>query len=231
MRSEMSVGRATGIVLLLQMASALVFPFVLIDALKTGYPDFLQTAAASGIQIRAGVALAFFGAALTLTLGVWLFPVLRPYSKRAALLFIGVCTISCALDAVHNAGVMSMLSVGEKFAGSGGADPALYQAWGAVAASMRRSAHVVQLFAIGTWMTTFYVSLWRFRLIPRPLSALGILGVASQFTGVTAMMFLGYPPLGFLAMPLAPIHATTAIWLIVKGFPIAADKRDRRVTV
>ena len=227
MKSEMSVGRRIGIALLLQMASALVFPFVLMSALTAGYPDFLETGAASGVQIRSGMALAFVGAALTLTLGIWMFPVLRPYSKRAALWFLAVCTVSCAVDAVHNASVMSMLSVGEKFARSGGADPVLYQAWGAVAGSMRRSAHIVQLFAIGAWMATFYISLWRFRLIPRPLSALGIVGVASQFTGVTVMMFLGYQPLGFLAMPLAPIHTITALWLIVKGFPIASDEGRR----
>jgi len=222
MRSDTGVGRAVGILLLLQMASALILPFVLIGA--KGYPDFLETAAANAIQIRSGMALGFVGAALTITLGVWMFPVLRPYGKRAALWFLAVCTISAALDAVHNASVMSMLSVSEKFAASGGADSALYHAWGAMAASIRRSAHVVQLVAIGAWMMTFYISLWRFRLVPRPLSVIGIIGVASQFTGVTAMMFLGYPSLGFLAMPLAPIHATTAIWLIVKGFPVLSDE-------
>jgi hypothetical protein len=203
------------------MASALVFPFVLIGA--RGYPDFLETAAANAIQIRTGMALGFVGSGLTITLGVWMFPVLTPYGKRAALWFLAVCTISAALDAVHNASVMSMLSVSEKFTASGGADSALYQAWGAAAASMRRSAHVIQLVAIGAWMMTLYISLWRFRLVPRPLSAIGIIGVASQFTGVTATMFLAYPSLGYLAMPLAPIHAATAFWLIVKGFPIFID--------
>jgi hypothetical protein len=33
------------------------------------------------------------------------------------------------------------------------------------------------------------------------------------------MMFLGNSPIGYMAMPIAPIHAATAIWLIVKGFP------------
>ncbi len=220
MRPEMSVGRTVGILLLLQMASALIFPFVLMRALNAGYPDFLETAAASGVQMRAGLGLAFIGAALTLFLGVKMFSVLKRYSIGAALWFLGVCAISCGIDAVHSGSVLSMLAVSEQFVNSGGAEPAVYQAWGAAAASMRRSAHVVQLVAIGAWMMTFYISIWRFRLIPRPLSTLGIVGVASQFTGVTAMMFLGYPQLGFLAMPLAPIHAATAIWLIVKGFPL-----------
>ncbi|MGB7200819.1 MAG: DUF4386 domain-containing protein [Pyrinomonadaceae bacterium] len=222
MRSEMNLGRTVGILLLLQMASALVFPFVLMRALNGGYPDFLEAAAASGGQIRAGMGLAFVGAALTLFLGVKMFSVLKRHSNGAALWFLGVCAIGCGIDAVHSGSVLSMLSVSERFANSGGADAAIYQAWGAAAASMRRSLHVVQLVAIGAWMMTFYVSLLRFRLVPRPLSTLGIIGVASQFTGVTAMMFLGYPQLGFLAMPLAPIHAITAIWLIVKGFPVAS---------
>lgn len=218
MSSEKSVGRVVGILLLLQMASALIVPFVLMDPLVKGYPAYLETAAASGANIRLAVALACFGLGLTLALGVWLYPVLRPYSKRAALWFLAVCAVSAGLDAVHNGSVMSMLAVGEKFAASAGADSALYQSWAAAAGSMRRSAHIVQLFAIGAWMATFYISLWRFRLVPRPLSTLGLIGVASQFTGVTAMMFLGFSPIGYLAMPLAPIHAATAIWLVVKGF-------------
>ena len=218
MSSETSVGRTIGVLLLVQMLSALIFPFVLIDALTRGYPDYLETAAASGWRIRAGVLLAFAGLGLTLALGVVMYPVLKRYRVRAALLFVAFCAISAGLDAVHNSTVLSMLAAAEKFAASGGADTAIYQAWGAAAASMRRSAHIVQLFAIGAWMATFYISLWRFRLVPRPFSVLGVIGVASQFTGVTAMMFFGYPPLSYLAMPLAPIHAATAIWLIVKGF-------------
>ncbi len=223
MSSEKGVGRTVGILLLIQMASALIAPFVLMDALVKGYPAYLETAAASGVRIRIGIAIAFIGLGLTLALAVWLYPILKPYSKRTALWLLAVCAISAVLDAVHNGSVISMLTVGERFASAVGEDTALYHAWAAAAGSMRRSAHIIQLFAIGAWMATFYISLLRFRLIPRPLAALGLIAVASQFTGVTLMMFLGYSPVGYLAMPLAPIHAATAIWLIVKGFPQPPD--------
>jgi hypothetical protein len=225
MGPEMSVGRKVGILLLAQMASALIFPFVLMDAVRKGYPGFLETAAASGFQIRAGVVLAFFGAALTLVLAIKMFPVLRRHSFAAASALFVVCVISAALDAVHNGSILVMLSASEQYA-TGGVDGAVIQAWGAMAAATRRSVHIIQLVAIGAWMATFYFTIWRFRLIPRPLAALGLLGVASQFSGVTVMMFLGAPPLGYLAMPLAPIHAITAIWLIVKGLPPALDKQS-----
>ena len=222
MRSDNGSGRTVGIVLLLQMVCALIVPFVLMDAMVRGYPGFLESGAASSGRIRAGIAIAFLGSALTVFLAVKILPILREHSLTAAVWFLAICIVSAALDAVHNASVISMLSVSERFTASSGGD-AIYQAWGAAAGSMRRSAHVVQLVAIGAWMISFYISLWRFKLIPRALSTLGFIGVAAQFIGVTAMMFLGYPPISYLAMPLAPIHAATAIWLIVKGFPEPAD--------
>ena len=226
MDSGRRIGRSVGVLLLLQMVCALIVPFILMDALVKGYPAFLETAALSADRIRSGVLLAFVGLGLTVAIGVWMHPLLAGYSKRAALWFVAVCLISAGLDAVHNASVMSMLAVGERFASAGGADGAIHQAWAAVAGSMRRSAHIIQLFGIAAWIATFYVSLWRFRLVPRVLAALGSIGIALQFTGVTAMMFLGYPVMTYLAIPLAPIHAATAIWLIVKGFSNLPDETE-----
>ena len=83
---------------------------------------------------------------------------------------------------------------------------------------------MMQLFAIAAWMFTFYVSLFRFKLIPRALAGIGLLGVASQFTGVTFMMFTGQRLIGEMAMPLLPIQILVAVWLIIKGFNDSALK-------
>ena len=58
----------------------------------------------------------------------------------------------------------------------------------------------------------------RFILIPRALAALGLIGIALQFTGVTLMMFLGYKVIGEMAMPMLPIQIAVAVWLMVRGF-------------
>ncbi len=217
MDSERVEGRRIGILMLLQMASALILPFVLFGALAKGYPPYMDTVAENAAYVRAGVLVSFFGAGLTLALGIFMLPVLRRHSQAAAIFFLMLCAVSCTLDAVQDGTVLSMLSVGVKYANAGGADTPLYQAWGAMASSIRLSVHIVQLFAVGAWMFTFYLGLFRYRLVPRALAGLGIAGVLSQFTGVTLMMFLGDSPITYLAMPLGPIHAIVAIWLIVKG--------------
>jgi hypothetical protein len=203
---------------LLQLIAALTLPFILSKPITLGSPAFLTAVAAHSFQIRSAVLLAFVGAALTVYLGITAFGVFRPFSKSVALLFLVVCGVSCTLDIVHAGTIMSMLSISNAFSNSGAANSELYQVVGAAVASARRSAHMTQLLAIGAWLFVFYISLFRFNLIPRVLAVIGIIGVALQFTGVTLMMLLGYPSISQLAMPLLPIQVTVAVWLIIKGF-------------
>jgi len=214
----LAIGRKTGILLLLQLITALIFPFVLAHPITVGSPDFLTAGPAHAFQIRSAVVLSFAGAALTVYLGITVFQVLRLYSNAAAVLFVVTCALSCVLDLVHASTILSLLSVSNKFVSSGSVNSDLYEIVGTAVSYARRSVHIVQLLAIGVWMSVFYISLFRFKLIPRGLAIVGTIGVVLQFTGVTLMMLLGYPPIGELAMPLLPIQVTVAVWLIIKGF-------------
>ncbi|MBC6988392.1 DUF4386 family protein [Hymenobacter sp. BT491] len=111
-----------------------------------------------------------------------------------------------------------MLAVSQAFVAAGAAEAERYQVVGVVVAAARRAAHTTQLVAIGAWLFVFYGSLLRFRLVPRVLAGIGLLGVVLQFSGVTLMMLLGQRAIGTLAMPLLPIQIAVAIWLLVKGF-------------
>ena len=218
MRSAKSIGRNVGILLLLQLAAGLTIPFILLLPLVTGSPGFLTAAAKSSFQIRTAVFIFFIGGAFTVALGITALPVFRRYSNATALWFLAVCVISFVLDAVHSATVMSMLSLSQQYVNGGAADSGLYQVVGGAVASARRWAHAVQLVAIGGWIFVFYISLLRFALIPRALAMLGVIGIVSQFIGVTLMMFLGYSTISVMAMPLLPIQIVVAVWLIIKGF-------------
>src|SRR4051794_10657727 len=217
-RSAFTIGRTVGILLLLQLTAALTLPFILSKPITLGSPAFLTAVAAHSFQIRSAVLLSFVGSALTVYLGITAFQVFRLYSKSTALLFVVVCAVSCTLDVVQAGTIMSMLSISNEFITSGAADSELYQVVGAAVASTRRSAHMTQLLAIGAWMFVFYISLLRFKLVPRLLAVSGVIGITLQFIGVTVMMFLGYRSIGELAMPLLPIQITVAVWLIIKGF-------------
>jgi hypothetical protein len=216
--SAFRIGRAVGIILLLQLAAALTLPFILSKPVTLGSPAFLTAVAEHSTQIRSAVFLSFLGACLTVYLGITAFKVFRIYSNSAALLFVVACAVSCTLDLIHGSAIMSMLSISNQFLTSGAHDSELYTLVAAPVAAARRSAHNMQLFAIGAWMFVFYFSLFRFKLVPPVLAIIGMTGVMLQCIGVTLMMFLGYRLIGEMAMPLLPIQISVGVWLIVKGF-------------
>ena len=224
--SALTVGRSVGILLLFQLIAALTLPFILSKSITLGSPAFLTAVAEDSFQIRSAILLSFAGSALTVSLGITAFQIFRLYSRSVALLFLVVCAVSCTLDLVHAGTMMSMLSISNEFVASNANDSGLYKVTAAAVASARRSAHITQLLAIGAWMFIFYISLFRFKLIPRVLAIIGIIGVTLQFTGVTLMMFLGYPAIGEMAMPLLPIQIIVAVWLIVKGFKYPGLKQS-----
>jgi hypothetical protein len=213
-----TTGRKVGILLLLQLITALMLPFILAKPITVGSPAFLSAATDHSFQIRSAIVITFVGAALTVWLGITAFQAFRYFNRSVAILFVVVCTISCVMDLVHAATILSLLSISNQFVTSEAANSELYEVVGVAASSTRRSAHITQLVAIGAWMLVFYISLFRFKMIPRVLAAIGALGVAFQFSGVTLMMLLGYSAIGEMAMPLLPIEITVGVWLIVKGF-------------
>ena len=227
-QQTLTVARRIGILLLLQLIAALMLPFILTQPITVGSPAFLTAVAANSFQIRSAVLLSFVGSALTVYLGITAFQVIKRYSEPAALLFVLVCVISCILDVVHAGTIMSMLAISNQFVTSDTATSDLYQVVGAAVSSARRSAHIMQLVAIGSWMFIFYILFLRFKLIPVVLAVIGVIGVVSQFVGVTLMMLLGYSPIGEMAMPLLPIQITVGLWLIIKGFnkPIIKPAMD-----
>jgi uncharacterized protein DUF4386 len=228
MKSAKSTGRVVGILLLFQMACGLVTPFVLWHPLIAGSPAFLASAAASSFRIRAGVFISFVGAGLAVAIAIAVFPIFRRYSHRIALAFLVVCAISCAIDAVQNAMVMSMLTLSQDYAKSVAPDMNVFTALGNVVATTRKWVHYTQLLGFGAWIFLFYASLWRFRLIPRALAVLGMIGILLQFTGVTLPGFLGYPNVTQMAMALAPIHVAAGLWLILKGFRAVNGEGENR---
>lgn len=129
-----------------------------------------------------------------------------------------VCGVSCTLDVVHAGTIISMLSISDRAVSTSNAASELYVVVGAAVAAARRAAHIMQLVAIGVWMFVFYISLFRFKLLPRWLAGIACIGIILQFIGVTSMMFLGWRPIGEMAMPLLPIQITVGAWLIIKGF-------------
>lgn len=74
------------------------------------------------------------------------------------------------------------------------------------------------LAAIGTRMVLLYGLLWRSRLVPWPVAALGEAAASLHVAGVSLPVLAGYPSLMQVAPGLAVSHGVLILWLLAKGF-------------
>ncbi len=217
MRTAKSVGRVTGLLLFVHLAAGLILPYVLLKP-ALAPPGFLANAAASSLLLRAAVLLLFMSGAITVAVAVTALPVFRRGSDRMALLLLALSAVNLGLHAVENGTLLSMLSLSQEYASSGGADGSLFQALAVVVGSARRWAHFTHLLVLAAWFFTLFSLLWRFALVPRPLAALGLMATLLQVTGVPLRAVLGQRIVTEMAIPLAPIYLAVAVWLMVQGF-------------
>ncbi len=78
-------------------------------------------------------------------------------------------------------------------------------------------------FVLGALM--FYVLLYQSRLVPRWLSAWGLVGAALSIVPSLGSMF-GLSSLGILSLPLFLQEMVMAVWLIAKGFNPSANPAE-----
>jgi uncharacterized protein DUF4386 len=221
-RFRWNTGRTVGVLLFLHLAAGLTVPFILLQPLIAP-PGFLANGAAIPNQVRASVFLLFVGSAITIGIACAAWSVFRHYSSAIALWLLALAVASFSLQAVDNAHLLSMLSLSQEFTKAGADKADLFQALAIVVGSARKWSHYSFLLVVGSWIFLLCGVLYRFRLVPRVLAALALVGSMLQIAGVTLRGLWGYPPETRLAMPLAPAYVALALWLIVKGF----DERHR----
>jgi hypothetical protein len=181
-------------------------------------PGFLASAATIPNQVRAAVMLLFVGSALTIGASCAALRTFLQYGSAAAYWLLALAIASFALQAADNAHLL-LLSLSQAYAEAGSASTQLFQVVEVALGALRKWSHYSFLLVVGCWIFLLYSFLYRFRVVPRVLSAFGLLGAVGQIAGVTLRGLWGYPPETRLAMPLAPVYAALAVWLIVKGFP------------
>lgn len=216
MKSARTAGRILGALLLVQLAG-LIVPFVMLHALYAP-PGFLESAAQGARPIRWSLLLLLANGALTTGISLYAFPVLRASGVGLARWLIVVGVAWMILQAVDNTQVLTMLALSERYAAASGLPHELFEALGALASSTRRAAHYTVLLSIGTWMLLFYSALWRSRLVPWLVPAIGVFAAALHLAGVSLPVLLGYPSVMQVAPGLAVSHGALIIWLLAKGF-------------
>lgn len=200
-------------------------------------PDYLIDGAAHANQVILGALMELVLVCTAIGTAIGLFPVLRPYGERIALSHLCFRFLEAIVIAVGVVAVLSLLTLSQEYAAAGSPDAAAYRVSGTLLHAVYKwTSALGPLLFLG--INTFMYSslLYKSKLVPRPLSIMGLIGAVLVFcygllviTGATAQ---GTAPFISLALPIAAYEMILAGWLIVKGFaPVTAIKRPTKAGV
>jgi hypothetical protein len=186
-------------------------------------PDYLTLMAADSAKILLlALSIMFMGFACA-GIGISMYPVLKPHGEVPALGAMGFRIIEGTLQVASAAILVALLSLSREFVKAGSPADSWFQPAAAAIKGVREwMANGAFLFPWSIGGFIYYMVFYRTRLVPRWLSAWGLLGLVLMLAGAFAGMFdlLGsFSPVQLLLMlPIMVQEMVLAVWLIIKGY-------------
>lgn len=179
-------------------------------------PDYLEKFHPNKIQVMAGTLLELVNGLAVLGIAALLYPYLKLFGPAAALGYVGLRILECAMQVAMDMSPLSLLALSRDFIQSGRVNASLFQLLGASYLADREAASVMLLVFFVSGALLFYHLLYRSKLVPRFIPIWGAIALVL----VVAMNVLEIEGnIGMiLALPIMGNEIFLALWLIVKGF-------------
>jgi hypothetical protein len=214
MKTDIKTARIVG--LLFITATAIIILGIVILGSTLDAPDYLVNVPENENQVIMAVICELILAVSVIGIGFVMFPILREHMEGLALGYVALRLVEGVLIVVASISLLSLLTVSQEFV-AGSKDAAYYQPLGTSLLALRDWAFVIgTMIFLGLGGLPLYYILYQSKLVPRWLSAWGLLGAACVL--IYGLISLFGPDPAFLAAPIALQEMVFALWLIVKGF-------------
>lgn len=180
-------------------------------------PTALSTVAANATQLAIGAVLMLINSAAVVAIGVLMFRVARPYGEGIALGYLATRIVESIVMTVGIVFLLLQIPLAGEAAEAGAAGLSSLQVLSTIASEANFYAYQVAMIGLGVGSVPLWYLVFRSRLIPRGLAALGIAGYAIFASGAV-LEILGLQVGLLLSIPGGLFEVAVAIWLIVRGF-------------
>jgi Domain of unknown function (DUF4386) len=184
-------------------------------------PNYLTSISVYKNPLITAMILQLIAAISAFGTAVFIFPVLKKYVESLAIGYVGFRLIENTFYVIGASSLLVMLTVGQGYV-TGTSNASMYQPLGTLLLGLYHWAILIGtlIFAGLGGLTLNYV-LFRSKLVPRWLSAWGLIGagliVLYGLIGIIGLT-TGFSTLSVLALPIAVQEMVFAAWLIIKGF-------------
>jgi hypothetical protein len=221
MNSNRRFAVAAGVLFIIATVADVISRVVLVQPIL-GAPDYLTRISANEGQVLLGALFLLIGAVAASGIAIALYPVVRQHDEGLAIGSVGFRLIEGALYLGIVVCLLVLVTVSRESANAGAPASSAYVAPAALVMAARDSLGQVAVLAFGLGGLMYYWVFYRSRLVPRWLSAWGLVAITSVMaSGLLVMLGLAAPMSVtqlVLALPIAVQEMVLAAWLITRGF-------------
>ena len=221
MQTNRRIAVVAGVLFIIATVGSLASTALLSPILKA--PDYLTQVAAHKDQVLLGALFQFIAALGCPAIAMALYPVLRRHNEGLALGSVGFRVIEGVFYVLIVVCLLLLVTLSQEAVNAGAQASSAFQVPGILLMAARDwLGPVVAVLTFGIGAVMYYWVFYRARLVPRWLSAWGL--VAATLVTVSGLLvMLGFAaPLGttqvVLAAPIGVQEMVLAVWLIARGF-------------
>jgi uncharacterized protein DUF4386 len=178
-------------------------------------PDVVTGVSAHQTILVLGAFLMLLNTAVDIGKAALFFPILEKHSRRTALTYLSAMIFEVVLLAVGALCLLSLVPLAGQLA-AGQVSTELARSLGSLAVNINTMAYQIGQAGLAFGAFFLCVLLYRTRLIPQLLAALGVIGYMAHFTGAVAEIFGSHVSM-VLLVPGALFELTFGVWLLTKG--------------
>jgi hypothetical protein len=220
MNSSKKNARITGVLFIL--GTVPMITAMLLFGRHLSSPDILSAVAANRVQtLLVALAIIVMGLACA-GIGISLYPALKRRSEGLARAAMGLRIVEGALEIASAVGFFALVAIAREFVKAGSPPDAFFQAAGSAIKAINDWTSNLYGLPFGAAAFIYYSVFFKARLVPRWLSAWGLVGISlmlvSMLNGILGLMDASSPIPFLLNMPILAQELVLAVWLIAKGY-------------
>jgi hypothetical protein len=187
-----------------------------------GAPDRLSAVSANSVALAIGALLWLVAVIGDAAHGVLMFPVLKPHNERIAVGYLAARILDATFIALMVIFILIQIPLGAEYLKAAAPDASYLQALSTVFVQANQYAYKIAMSTLGLSGLLLCYTLYRAKLVPRPLAIWGLAGYAIIFCGMVSEI-LG-SGLGLASsLPGGLWEVFIGVWLLVKGFSAPAN--------
>jgi hypothetical protein len=221
MNTNRRIAVVAGVLFIIATVADVISRAVLLQPILSA-PDYVTKISANEDQVLLGALFLLIGAVAAAGIAVALYPVLRKHNDGLALGSVVFRLIEGALYVGIVVCLLMLVTLSQEPAKAGTPAPSAFQVQAALLMAARDSLGEVAVLAFGLGALMYYWVFYQSRLVPRWLSAWGLVAIALVMVSGLLVMFRLTEPMSttqvVLAAPIGVQEMVLAVWLIAKGF-------------